>query len=268
MPETVKQFETLRVEREDDIVQITLNRPERLNAIDDTMFDEIPQALHFVRNDDSVRVVIFTGNGRAFCAGREIAALHERAKAPEKFGIPKPAGREIEFVEGLEVPVIAAVNGAAAGAGMGLALLADFRIASETAVFAEAHVLRGLAPSVAAWYLPRLVGVSKAMEILLLENRVSAADALRYGLVNRVVPADALMDESWALARRLAQLPPLTVRLTKYCVHQSLSASLDEVRATAGWGQVLTRLRTDEQAAPAKQVSGALKPPAGNRSGG
>jgi enoyl-CoA hydratase/carnithine racemase len=247
MLETIREFKTLRLEREEDIVQITLNRPERLNAIDDTMFEEVPQALRLIADDDSVRVVIYTGAGRAFCAGREIAALAQRANAPEKFGVPKPAGREMEFVEGLQVPVIAAVNGAAAGAGMGVALLADFRIAAESAVFAEAHVQRGLAPSVAAWYLPRLMGVAKAMEVLLLEKRINAQDALRYGIVNSVVPGDQLMTEAWALARRLAALPPLTVRFTKYCVHQGLSSSLDAVRASAGWAQVLTRLRTDEQ---------------------
>lgn len=247
MLETIREFKTLRLEREENIVQITLNRPERLNAMDDTMFEEVPQALRLIADDDSVRAVIYTGAGRAFCAGREIAALAQRANAPEKFGVPKPAGREMEFVEGLQVPVIAAVNGAAAGAGMGVALLADFRIAAESAVFAEAHVQRGLAPSVAAWYLPRLMGVAKAMEVLLLEKRINAQDALRYGIVNSVVPDDQLLPEAWAMARRLAVLPPLTVRFTKYCVHQSLSAPLDAVRATAGWAQVLTRLRTDEQ---------------------
>lgn len=247
MLETIREFKTLRLEREENIVQITLNRPERLNAMDDTMFEEVPQALRLIVDDDSVRAVIYTGAGRAFCAGREIAALAQRANAPEKFGVPKPAGREMEFVEGLQVPVIAAVNGAAAGAGMGVALLADFRIAAESAVFAEAHVQRGLAPSVSAWYLPRLMGVAKAMEVLLLEKRINAQDALRYGLVNSVVPDDQLLPAAWAMARRLAALPPLTVRFTKYCVQQSLSAPLEAVLATAGWAQVLTRLRTDEQ---------------------
>ena len=247
MLETIREFKTLRLEREENIVQITLNRPERLNAMDDTMFEEVPQALRLIADDESVRAVIYTGAGRAFCAGREIAALAQRANAPEKFGVPKPAGREMEFVEGLQVPVIAAVNGAAAGAGMGVALLADFRIAAESAVFAEAHVQRGLAPSVAAWYLPRLMGVAKAMEVLLLEKRINAQDALRYGLVNSVVPDDQLLSAAWSMARRLAALPPLTVRFTKYCVQQGLSAPLEAVCATAGWAQVLTRLRTDEQ---------------------
>ncbi|MDP3135346.1 MAG: enoyl-CoA hydratase/isomerase family protein [Burkholderiaceae bacterium] len=247
MLETIHEFKTLRLEREDDIVQITLNRPDRLNAIDDVMFEDVPRAVRMIADDETVRAVIYTGAGRAFCAGREMAALVDRAKAPEKFGVPKPAGREMEFVEGLQVPVIAAVNGAAAGAGMGVALLADFRIASDAAVFAEAHVQRGLAPSVAAWYLPRLMGVAKAMEVLLLEKRINAQDALRYGIVNSVVSAERLLPEAWALARRLAELPPLTVRFTKYCVQQGLSSSLDEVRASAGWAQVLTRLRTDEQ---------------------
>ncbi|MDB5874272.1 MAG: short chain enoyl-CoA hydratase [Ramlibacter sp.] len=247
MLETIHEFQTLRLERDEGIVQITLNRPDRLNAMDDVMFDEIPRAVRMVAADETVRVVIYTGAGRAFCAGREIAALADRANSPEVFGVPKPAGREMDFVEGLQVPVIAAVNGPAAGAGMGVALLADFRIAAESAVFAEAHVQRGLAPSVAAWYLPRLMGVAKAMEVLLLEKKINAQDALRYGLVNSVAPDDQLLPQAWAMARRLAELPPLTVRFTKYCVQQGLASSLDAVRASAGWAQVLTRLRTDEQ---------------------
>ncbi|MDB5861226.1 MAG: enoyl-CoA hydratase/isomerase family protein [Ramlibacter sp.] len=251
MLETIHEFQTLRLERDGAIVQITLNRPDRLNAMDDVMFDEIPRAVRMVARDDTVRAVIYTGAGRAFCAGREMAALADRANAAEVFGVPKPAGREMDFVEGLQVPVIAAVNGAAAGAGMGVALLADFRIAAESALFAEAHVQRGLAPSVAAWYLPRLMGVAKAMEVLLLEKKINAQDALRYGLVNSVVPDAELMNAAWAMARRLAELPPLTVRFTKYCVQQGLASSLDAVRASAGWAQALTRLSTDEQLPPA-----------------
>ncbi len=251
---TVHEFKTILLQREDDIVQITLNRPDRLNAMDDLMFEEIPQAVSIIAQDETVRVVIYTGAGRAFSAGREIAALHARANAPEVFGVPKPAGREMDFVAGLQMPVIAAVNGAAAGAGMGVALLADFRIASESAVFAEAHVQRGLTPSVAAWYLPRLMGVAKAMEVLLLEKRITASEALDYGLVNSVVPNDQMMNEAWILARKLAELPPLTVRFTKHCVQQGLNDSLESVRVSAGWAQMLTRLRTDEQKmAPTKK---------------
>lgn len=253
MLETIHEFQTLRLQRDGAIVQITLNRPDRLNAIDDVMFDEIPRAVRMVAVDDTVRAVIYTGAGRAFCAGREMAALADRAKAAEVFGVPKAAGREMEFVEGLQVPVIAAVNGAAAGAGMGVALLSDFRIAGESALFAEAHVQRGLAPSVAAWYLPRLMGVAKAMEVLLLEKKIDAQDALRFGLVNSVVPDGELMDAAWTMARRIAELPPLTVRFTKYCVQQGLASSLDAVRASAGWAQALTRLRTDEQLPPASR---------------
>ena len=221
---TVHEFKTILLQREDDIVQITLNRPDRLNAMDDLMFEEIPQAVSMIAQDETVRVVIYTGAGRAFSAGREM-----------------------DFVAGLQMPVIAAVNGAAAGAGMGVALLADFRIASESAVFAEAHVQRGLTPSVAAWYLPRLMGVAKAMEVLLLEKRITASEALDYGLVNSVVPNDQLMNEAWILARKLAELPPLTVRFTKHCVQQGLNDSLESVRVSAGWAQMLTRMRTDEQ---------------------
>ncbi|MEQ8936405.1 MAG: enoyl-CoA hydratase-related protein, partial [Amphiplicatus sp.] len=241
------QLETLKVERDGAVAQITLNRPDKLNAINDQMFDEIPVVLRRLTSDDAIRAVILTGAGRAFCAGREISELLKRAGEPERKRLPPLTGREFEFVDGLEVPIIAAVNGAAAGAGMGIALLADFRLASESAFFFEAHVARGLSPSVAAWALPRLVGLSKATEMLLLEERTMAAEAERIGLVNRVVADGQLLDEAWKLARRLAALPHFTVRVAKYCLQEAMSASLQETRAKAGWAQVLTRALTDEQ---------------------
>jgi len=253
---TIVSHETLQLKREGGIAEITLNRPDRLNAMNDRMFAEIAGLVRDLAADDSLRVVIYTGAGRAFCAGREIAEIANRAHLPEPQRVPPATGREFEFVEGLQVPVIAAINGAAAGSGFGLALLADFRIASETAIFLEAHVQRGLTPSVAAWYLPRLVGLSKATEMLLFDERVTAAAALDWGLVNRVVAPDALAAEAWALARRIEALPPLTTRLAKRVLHAALSESLDDTRKLAGWGQVLTRSLTDEQRAPNERFRG------------
>ena len=248
------EFDTMSVLREGGIVQITLNRPDRLNAMNNRMFEEISGLVAAVAADETVRVVIYTGAGRAFCAGREISELLERAGKPEPMRVPIDTGREYDFVQGIQVPIIAAVNGAAAGSGFGLAPLADFRIASETAKFVEAHVKRGLTPSVAAWYLPKLVGLSRATEMILLDDPVSATDALGYGMVNRVVPPEQLHDAAWELARRLEALPPLTVRLAKHTLELSLSEPLADVRRRAGWGQVLTRVMTSEQSQP-PQVS-------------
>jgi 2-(1,2-epoxy-1,2-dihydrophenyl)acetyl-CoA isomerase len=242
-----REYETLGFSRSEGVVQVTLNRPDRLNAMNNRMFEEIDGLVADIAADESVRVVIYTGAGRAFCAGREISELAERAGKPEPIRIPIDTGLEYHFVRGIQVPIIAAINGAAAGSGFGLALLSDFRIASETAKFVEAHVKRGLTPSIAAWYLPKLVGLSRATEMVLLDEPISAADALAYGMVNSVVPQDRVVEEAWTLARRLEALPPLTVRLAKQALALGLSESLAEVRSRAGWGQVLTRLMTAEQ---------------------
>ncbi len=240
-------YETLVVDRDEDIVQVTLNRPDRLNAINDQMFVDMPDAIGRVATDDTVRAVILTGAGRGFCSGREVSEIARRSGEGERLAIPEPAGRETTLLSGLQVPVIAAVNGAAAGAGLGLALMADFRIAAQSAVFVEAHVQRGLTPSVASWYLPRVVGLTKTFEIVLLGEKLSAQEALDCRLVNKVVPDGQVIEAAWALARRLAMLAPLTVRFAKETIYRGLMESLDSVRDMSGWSQVLGRLLTSEQ---------------------
>jgi 2-(1,2-epoxy-1,2-dihydrophenyl)acetyl-CoA isomerase len=240
------EYETLLVTRAEGIVQVTLNRPERLNAFTDTMLEELPSAAARIDADNSVRAVVLTGAGRAFSAGADIARLAERAASRPALRPPSPAGIEGELLSQLGIPVVAAVNGAAAGLGMGLALAADFRIASPKAFFVEAHVARGLTPSVACWYLARMVGLTRAMEIVLLGDRVSAQDALQWGIVNKVVEEDGLLAEAWSVAERIAQLPALTVRMAKATMHRALELTLEETRRSAGWSQLVTKLLTEE----------------------
>jgi len=217
----------------DRVATLTLNRPEKLNAFKDDMRDALVPALDRVAEDPQVRVLIITGAGRAFSAGGDIqhmVALKERDARYEEFLPMLEAGRlAVRRLATLGIPTLAAINGAAAGGGLNLALACDLRIASERATLGETFVRLGLHIDWGgAYYLPRLVGLAKALELCWLGDMIDAAEALRIGLVNRVVPHEGFMDEvrSWAL--RLAGAPQTSVRLTKRTLVASLQRSLGE----------------------------------------
>lgn len=220
----------LLYERQGHIATITLNRPEQRNAFTRTMLDMWAEALHEAKRDDQVRVVVVTGAGKAFCAGGDLTAIMEWQN-------DDPIGRKNHLWEGvyqvpfaleeLDKPVIAAVNGAAVGAGCDMALMCDMRIASDQAMFAETYLLVGLVPGDGgAFYLPRLVGVAKACELLFTGERIDAQEAWRIGLVNRVVPHEELMARTYEMAEKIAKLPPRTVQLTKRLIYQGLEGNL------------------------------------------
>jgi len=210
------------------VATITLDRPEVLNAFDRALKDELLAALKRAGKDAEVRVVIVTGAGRGFSAGQD---LRERqgAATPLDDELRTRYNPIIETIAGMPKPVIAAVNGVAAGAGMSLALACDLRIASEQASFIEVFGRVGLVPDTGStWFLPRLVGAAKALELMWTTDAVDAATALTLGLVNRVVPADALMKETRDLALRLASAAPLALALTKRAVQRALESGLAE----------------------------------------
>lgn len=207
---------------EDGIGRITLDRQERMNAFTFEMIDAWRDALVSARGDDAVKVVVVTGKGRAFCSGGDIIEMEERLEQ-------EPARRKAELferiqriaiaLEDLDKPVIAALNGVATGAGLDLALACDLRVAARSARFAETYVNVGLVPGAGgAHFLPRLVGVSKALELFWTGDFIDAEEALRIGLVNRVVADEALDDEVTRLARRIAKAPIQTVRMIKRAV--------------------------------------------------
>lgn len=220
----------LLYERQGHIATLTLNRPEQRNAFTDTMITEWAEALHEARRDDRVRVVVVTGAGQAFCAGGDLNSIMKWQDADpitRKNHLWKGVYRVPFALEELDKPVIAAVNGAAVGAGCDMALMCDMRIASDKAVFAETYLLVGLVPGDGgAYYLPRLVGIAKACEMLFTGERITAEEALRIGLVNRVVPHDELMPRTYELAEKIAKLPPVTVQLTKRLLYQGLEGNL------------------------------------------
>jgi len=220
----------LRFEIHDRIATITLNRPERMNAFTFEMIDAWAAALVECRRNDDVRVVIVTGAGKAFCSGGDINAMGDRFGSPPDKRKNELWGR-IQRIplayEDLDKPVIVAVNGVATGAGMDLALMGDIRYAAESARFAETYVKVGLVPGAGgAHFLPRLVGVSKALELFWTADFVGAEEALRIGLVNKVVPDGELMSQVQALAERIAAAPQLSIRLIKRAIYQGMRNDL------------------------------------------
>jgi 2-(1,2-epoxy-1,2-dihydrophenyl)acetyl-CoA isomerase len=197
---------------------ITLDRPERLNAVNPTLADELPRAVDAAAAADEVRVVVITGAGRGFCSGLD---LSEPPRLPDRTRVERLdplawVGRWVLSITRCEKPVIAAVNGVAAGAGFGLALAADVRIVAATARLTAGYVRRGLSPDAGvSWLLPRLVGVSRATEFLLSGREMEAEEAERIGLAALRVPDERFRDAVGEYARRLAAGPPLAFALTK-----------------------------------------------------
>ena len=221
-------FTALRYEVADAVATITLDRPAALNALTIALKQELLTALRTVARDRSVRTVVLTGAGRAFCAGQDLKERLEPDAAPLEVELRERYNPIITAMRRLDQPIIGAINGVAAGAGASLAFACDLRIAAEGASFVLAFERIGLVPdSGATWFLPRLVGPAKAAEMALLGESLSAADAERFGLVVRVVPADVLADEARSMALRLAGLAPRALALTKRALEQSWSVDLE-----------------------------------------
>ena len=219
----------LRLETADAVATITLDRPDALNALTVALKEELLVAFERVAADPAVRAVVLTGAGRAFCAGQDLRERLQPDAAPLDTEIRVRYNPLIRAMRGLPQPIVGAINGTAAGAGASLAFACDIRIAAEGASFMLAFGRVGLIPdSGATWLLPRLVGGAKAAELALTADPLSAVDAERFGLVARVVPADALLAEAHALAARLAAGAPRALALTKRALDASWDATLEE----------------------------------------
>lgn len=209
---------------------ITLNRPERLNAVNPVLADELPAALADAAADDAVRVVVITGAGRGFCAGLDLGEPVALGQGTLQTRIDPYywVGKWVHGVTRCEKPVIAAVNGAAAGAGFGLTLACDIRIVSASAKCTAGYVRRGLSPDAGvSWFLPRLIGHSRAMDILLTGRDVTSEEALRIGLASTVLPDDEFAAGVQRYATMLASGPPIAFALTKRLMLGSHDATLD-----------------------------------------
>lgn len=230
----------LHYEVADGVAVIRLDRPERLNALTSAMADDdLPRLCRRAAADPAVRAVILTGTGRGFCSG---ADLGERISAvtdgADTAALQRPLGAFVLAVWQLPKPVIAAVNGIAAGGGMSLATTADLRVVAESARFVPAFSRRGLMPDAGLTYtLPALVGRSRAAEILLTGREVDADEALRIGLADRVVPDEELMGSAHELAACIAAGPPLATSFTKRALQRSHINDLPAQLEFESWGQ-------------------------------
>jgi len=219
----------LLYEVKDKVATITLNRPDKLNAFTGPMIDAWARALADAQADDDVNVIVVTGAGRAFCAGGDVGRMKEGKPTPleNKNQLWQHIHRIPKTLEAVDKPVIAMVNGLAFGAGMGMCLMCDVRIASDEARFSTGYVRVGLVPGDGdTYFLPRLVGAAKALELLWTADFVEAQEALRLGIVNRVVPAGDLAQEARAFAEQIANGPQIPIRMIKRLVYQSLRLDL------------------------------------------
>jgi 2-(1,2-epoxy-1,2-dihydrophenyl)acetyl-CoA isomerase len=216
----------------DGVLTLTLNRPDVLNAVNDQLSLELGEALKYAERDRTVRCLVLTGAGRGFCSGQDLRDRTGVGEVSYADSLRRRYNPVIQRLAGMEKPVIGAVNGVAAGAGCNLALACDLRIASDRASFIEVFARVGLIPdSGGTYFLPRLVGMAKAFELAYLADPVDAAEALRIGLVNRVVGHEELMPATLEWGRRLAAGPTKSYGLTKRGVRRAAAATLEEALA-------------------------------------
>jgi enoyl-CoA hydratase/carnithine racemase len=216
----------------DGVAVLTFDRPETLNSLTFAVYGQLERLFAELDDDDDVKVVVLTGHGRGFCSGgsvEEIIGPLLESELDQTLAFTRMTGAVVRNMLRLQKPIVAAVNGIAAGAGAVLALASDLRVLADTAKFAFLFTRVGLtgADMGAAWLLPKIVGTGRALELLLLGDKLDAAECHRIGIANRVVPADHVLGETLALARRLADGPGLALAMTKKLVWQEWAMDLD-----------------------------------------
>jgi 2-(1,2-epoxy-1,2-dihydrophenyl)acetyl-CoA isomerase len=229
------KFETVLYEKKDHVAVITLNRPEKLNALNSQMNKDLKFALREAKEDPEVRAIVLTGAGRAFCAGADISdfaggvTLGDFKKMTEQDIMPDTIITPYDLVD-VPKPIIAAVNGVAVGFGTNVLLNCDIIIASEVATFGEFFIRMGLIPDMnGSLLLPMLVGIHKAKELIFTGDRIDAKEAFRIGLINRVVPPDQLMPIALEMAKKFAESPPLALAMSKQLIHEPFKQVFKEV---------------------------------------
>ena len=240
MPISPPNTDEILIDQRDRVLVITLNRPERLNAISRDMLNELSAKVVEADKDPDIRCIVLTGSGKGFCAGLDLIDTSGRIeddKATKEQGkaANRPARRLFDLRDApinvmwhCDTPIICAINGAAAGYGMDLTLLCDMRVMSETAKLAAVTAKRNVVPeSGGTWLLPRLVGWAKAAELYYRARTIDAEESLKLGLVNEVVPADSLMDTAMTWAQEVADNAPMAVQTTKRMMRMGLEESYD-----------------------------------------
>lgn len=245
-------YQKIIVEREDGIVVIKLNNPERLNAVDAEMNREMNEELARAEADPDSRVIILTGVGKGFCAGFDMRIMQAAGREPAAVAPDHPYQARIvptlrwgRGLRDLDIPTIAAVNGYSLSS---LALRCDIRIASEEAKFCFMYTRRGLSPSEgSSTLLPQIVGISKALEMAFTSDFIDGREAERIGLVSKCVPHDQLMPTAMELARKIAKNPPIAMGLTKYVMYKSLEMSVEDNMVLANVAHTETTLTEDHK---------------------
>ena len=237
-------YEAIRFERGDGVAEISLNRPKALNAFDRRMHEELHEALGAVAGDEDVRCVILRGEGRGFSAGADLRSEDLKRDDGERPDLGEylraTYGRTIGQIAALEKPIIASVHGPVYGAGMGIALACDLRVAARSATFSVAFVKIGLVPDAGvSYFLPRVVGLGRAMEMSMLGEPVGAEEALGMGLINRLVEDDDLGDETAALAVKVAALPTVALAGIRRSLHASSEVDLRTALETEARNQTV-----------------------------
>lgn len=247
-------YENLTYELDSNVALVTFNRPDKLNALNRALQKEILDVFANARGDDEVRAVVITGSGRGFCSGADLTGGARRAdgatagngqsderQPPRSSRLDELGwvGRQATAIYGLDKPTIAAVNGVAAGAGMSLALACDLRVGSDQARFKTVFIERSLSPdSGMSFFLPRIIGYSRAADLIFTSRNVDAEEAYRLGLLDRLAPQDRLLDEAIGLAQQIASWPPMAMQSSKRVLQHNLETELDEALRyeTAGLG--------------------------------
>lgn len=237
MANEASDYETITLERRGHVAILTLNRPDRLNAINRVMIGELPTLVAQLKADDEVRALVVTGAGKGFCAGADLMGAGQAVagQAPplnsefDRLDEMGWIGRWATMWSGFDKPVIGAINGVAAGAGMSTALACDVRIGSEAARFKSVFIERSLSPdSGLSFFLPRIVGYAAAADLIFTSRAVEAEEALRLGLLNRLVPAAELVDAAVAYANEMTRWPPVALRVSKRVLQHNTEADLAE----------------------------------------
>ena len=241
-------YKTLIYEKKGNIGVLTINRPEKLNALSNELIEELERFLDVVQSDGEIRVLVITGAGeKAFVAGADIQELVDRDAILGR-QVSRTRQEVFSRIENLPVPVIAAVNGYALGGGLELALACSIRICSEKAQFGAPEVKLGIIPGDGGTQrLPRLIGLGRAMEMILTGDFIDAQEAFRIGVVNQVIPHDELMNRTMGLAEKIAKRPPLAVRYAKEAVNRSQEGDTDSGYALESYLHALTCTTEDKK---------------------
>lgn len=239
-------FETVKYEVAKGVAWISLNRPDKLNAFSEQLNKEVQQSIKQASRDKEVRCLVITGEGRAFCSGQDLQGVNEdmdHGEVLRRFYNPM-----VLELHKCKKPAIAAVNGVAAGAGMSLALACDFRLLSDKASFLEAFIHVGLVPDAGnLYFLPKLIGHAKAMELAVLGEKVNAQEAKELGLATKVIPIEKWQDEITAFAERLASMPTAAIAIIKKNLKASWESTLEECLERDAQGQRLAGLTLDHK---------------------